>query len=244
MHRKLVYSLGIILLLNITACNNSTPVESNSVKSAPREITGVSVWDKISTRSQPLRSAPRTTLLSLGESFLYLDTFAIDSTASHTKFLKVRLSDSTQVWVYDFASVLNAKPAVVINEVPLYMRPDLLTITADRMNTMEIIAVIEEWDDWIKVVNEKKEKTGWIRKESIAYTTIDLAFALLVKRTLQETDPDQKISKLEDLLDNNPYPNTVFISELKNRVDREKELFRENQYERDWEDQDQRQRRR
>ena len=88
-----------------------------------------------------------------GESFLYLDTFAIDSSNSHTKFLKARLSDSSVVWVYDFATVLNAKPAVIIDEVPLYMRPDLLTITAKRMNTMEIIAVIEEWDDWIKVVN-------------------------------------------------------------------------------------------
>jgi hypothetical protein len=244
MHRKLTYSLGIFLLLNFTACTNSTLEESKLEQSEIPEIIGVSVWDRISTRSQPLRSSPRTTLLSLGESFLYLDTFAIDSTESHTKFLKARLSDSSMVWVYDFASVLNAKPAVIIDEVPLYMRPDLLTITAKRMNTMEIIAVVEEWDDWIKVVNEKKEQTGWIKKEFITYTTIDLAFALLVKRSLEEQDPEQKINKLEDLLENNPYPNTIFIAELMKRVDEEKELLREYQNERDREDQDQRQRRR
>jgi len=244
MYRKLTYSLGIILLLKIAACTNSTPEESNIVISEIPEIIGVSVWDRISTRSQPLRSSPRTTLLSLGESFLYLDTFAIDSSDSPTKFLKARLSDSTVVWVYDFASVLNAKPAVIIDEVPLYMRPDLLTITAKRMTTMEIIAVVEEWDDWIKVVNEKKEKTGWIKKENITYTTIDLAFALLVKRNLEEEDPEQKINNLEDLLENNPYPNTIFITELRNRVDLEKELLRENRNERDQEDQDRRQRRR
>jgi len=244
MYRKLTYSLGIILLLKIAACTNSTPEESNIVISEISGIIGVSVWDRISTRSQPLRSSPRTTLLSLGESFLYLDTFAIDSSDSPTKFLKARLSDSTVVWVYDFASVLNAKPAVIIDEVPLYMRPDLLTITAKRMTTMEIIAVVEEWDDWIKVVNEKKEKTGWIKKENITYTTIDLAFALLVKRNLEEEDPEQKINNLEDLLENNPYPNTIFITELRNRVDLEKELLRENRNERDQEDQDRRQRRR
>ena len=97
-------------------------------------------------------------------------------------------------WNHALMKYLNAKPAVIIDEVPLYMRPDLLTISAKRMNSMEIIAVLEEWDDWIKVVNEKKEKTGWIQEESITYTTIDIAFALVVKRMLEEQDPEQKIN--------------------------------------------------
>lgn len=244
MHRKLTYSAGIIILLFISACTNSTTEESEIKDAESPEIIGVSVWDRITTRSQPLRSAPRTTLLSLGETFFYLDSFAIDSTGSQTKFLKARLSDSTVVWVYDFASVLNAKPAVIINEVPLYMRPDLLTITAERLNTMEIIAIEEEWDNWIKVINEKKEKKGWIKKEYISYNTIDLAFAILVKRTMAEQDPEQKINKLEDLLENNPYPNTIFIAELNNSVNQEKELMRESQNAEDREDQDRRQRRR
>ncbi len=244
MYRRLKYFLYIILLFKITACTNSTPEESIYVKTETPEIIGVSVWDRISTRSQPLKNSPRTTLLSLGESFTYLDTVAIDSTDNNTTFIKARLSDSTVVWVYDFASVLNAKPAVIIKEVPLYMRPDLLTITAKRMNTMEIIAVVEEWDDWIKVVNEKKENTGWIKKENISYTTIDLAFALLVKRNLEEREPEQKINNLENLLENNPYPNTIFLPELRKRLEDEKELLRESQNDRDREDQDRRQRKR
>jgi tRNA G10 N-methylase Trm11 len=109
---------------------------------------------------------------------------------------------------------------------------------------MEIIAVVEEWDDWIKVVNEKKEKTGWIKKENITYTTIDLAFALLVKRNLEEQDAEQKVNQLEDLLENNPYPNSIFITQLRNRMEEEKELLRESRDDRDREDQDRRQRRR
>jgi hypothetical protein len=133
---------------------------------------------------------------------------------------------------------LDAKPAVVIHEVPLYMRPDLLTITAERLGTMEIIAVVEEWDDWIKVVGEKKEKKGWIKKESISYTSIDLAFALLCKRTLEEEDLEEKVDRLEELLANNPYPNTIFIEAFKERVDQEKQLLWEYQYERDRENRD------
>jgi hypothetical protein len=242
MQRKLTFCLVIIFLLKLSACNTSPVEEAEITISEDHQIIGVSVWDRISTRSEPRRKASSTTLLSLGESFIYLDSFAIDSSYNNTKFLKARLSDSSVVWVYDFASVLNAKPVVITNEVPLYMRPDLLTITEKRINTMEIVAVIEEWDNWIKVVNEKKEKTGWIKKEYITDNTIDLAFALLAKRKLEEEDPEQRIRNLEDLFENNPYPNSIFVSELRKTLDLEKETLRESQHDRDWEDQNRRRR--
>jgi len=55
---------------------------------------------------------------------------------------------------------------------------------------------------------------------------------------LEESDPELRIEKLEDLLENNPYPSTIFIEELRNRVDQEKELLREFQNERDRENRD------
>jgi len=242
MRRNLTFFLGIIILLKLAACNNIPEEEPDNTVSEQPQIIGVSVWDKISSRSEPRRKSASTTLLSLGESFLYLDSFAIDSSYNNTKFLKARLSDSSIVWVYGFASVLNAKPVVITNEVPLYMRPDLLTITEQRIHSMEIVAVIEEWDNWIKVVNEKKEKVGWIKKEYITDNTIDLAFALLAKRKLDEEDAEQKIRNLEDLLENNPYPNSIFVSELGKILDLEKETLRESQYNRDREDQNRRRR--
>ncbi len=242
MQRKITFYLGIIILLKITACTNSTQETSDNALSEQPQVVGVSVWDRISTRSEPRRKSASTTLLSLGESFLYLDTFAIDSSYNNTKFLKARLSDSTIVWVYGFASELNAKPAVITNEVPLYMRPDLLTITDKRLNAMEIVAVIEEWDNWIKVVSEKKEKVGWIKQEYINHNPVDLAFALLAKRKLEEKDPEQRIIILEDLLENNPYPNSVFIAEVRKYLDIEKDNLRESYNDRDREDQDRRRR--
>jgi len=225
--------LCMVLLLKLTSCSDVSSEKPAAATSESQEIVGVSVWDRISTRDQPVRNTPSTTLLSLGERFIYLDTFAIDTSYNNTKFLKVRLSDSTIVWAYDFASVLDAKPAVVRNEVPLYLRPDLLTISADKLNAMDIIAVVEEWDNWIKVVNEKKEHTGWIKKEFITYDSIDLAFALLAKRYQEEEDPEQRIENLEGLLENNPYPQTIFVPEIRNRLDEEMELLRESEYESD-----------
>ena len=232
----------MVLLLILTACNNNTPEKSDNTISNHHQVIGVSIWDRISTRSEPKRSSSSTTLLSLGESFLYLDSSAIDSAYNNTKFLKVRLSDSSEVWVYGFASVLNAKPAVLTNDVPLYMRPDLLTITEKSLHVMEIIAVVEEWDDWIKVVNEKNEQKGWIKKDVVTYNTIDLAMALLAKRKMEEQDSEQKIKNLEDLLENNPYPNSIFISELQKKLEAERDSLRKNNENRFWEDQNRRRR--
>lgn len=242
MRTKITFYLSIVFLLNLYACSNSTVEETVEKVPDHKQITGVSVWDKISTRDLPRRNSSSATLLSLGESFIYLDTFAIDSSYRNTKFLKARLSDSSIVWVYDFASVLNAKPAVITNEVPLYMRPDLLTISEKSMNTMEIVAVVEEWDSWIKVVGEKKEKNGWIKKDYISNKKVDLAFALLAKRKLEEQNPEQKIENLENLLENNPYPNSIFITEIRNRLDQEKEILRNSKNDRDREDQNRRKR--
>lgn len=242
MKKTITFLLTIVLLLNFTACNNSTPdAPVQPTPDVPR-VVGVSVWDRISTRSEPRRSSASTTLLSLGEKFLYLDSAAIDSAYNNTEFLKVQLSDSSVAWVYGFASVLNATPGVVTKNVPLYMRPDLLTISDKELKAMEIVAVTEEWDDWIRIVNEKKANVGWIRKEYITYNTVDLAFALLAKRRLDEEDPEQRIRNIEDLLENNPYSNTVFIPELRERLERENEILRESWQNRDREDENRRRR--
>lgn len=249
MRKILTFLLTTVFVLNFTACGSSTPEEPVTTAPDQPRVMGVSVWDRISTRSEPRRSSASTTLLSLGERFLYLDSAAIDSAYNNTIFLKVQLSDSSVAWAYGFASVLNAQPGVITKDVPLYMRPDLLTISDRGLNAMEIVAVTEEWDDWIKIVNEKKANVGWIKKDFITYNTIDLAFALLAKRRFSEEDPEQKIKNIEDLLENNPYPNTIFIPEVIDRLENEKDAFRESRQNwdetrqnREWEDEDRRRR--
>ena len=237
MQRKITFCLGLIIFLNFLACSDNIQKKSDDPVLENHHVIGVSIWDRISTRSEPKRSSSSNTLLSLGESFLYLDSSAIDSAYNNTKFLKVRLSDSSEVWVYDFASVLNAKPAVLTRDVPIYMRPDLLTITEKDLHVMEIVAVVEEWDDWIKVVNEKSEQTGWIQKDIVTYNTIDIALALLAKRKLEEQDSEQRVKNLEELLEKNPYPNSIFISELRDKLEAERDSLRKNNEDQFWEGQ-------
>jgi hypothetical protein len=107
---------------------------------------------------------------------------------------------------------------------------------------MEIIAVVEEWDDWIKVVNEKNELKGWIKKDFVSYDRIDLALALLTKRKLDDKDSEQMVKNLEELIENNPYPKSIFISELKNKLEAERDSLRKNNENQYFEDQNRRRR--
>lgn len=220
-----------LIIISISCKMEDSADKSVSTKSPKGEIPAVSVWDRISTRSKPDRDSKRTTVLSLGEQFVYLDSFAIDSTNKNTKFLKARLSDSSIVWVYDFATVVNAKPAAITTEVPLYIRPDLLTITGIKMNPMDIVAVTDEWDDWMRIVNEKKEHSGWIKKDHITTNPVDLAFALLAKRKLEEADQSLKVESIEQLIDDNPYPNSMFISYVQELLTRAREEYRQQEEE-------------
>jgi hypothetical protein len=229
-------------MLMLGSCTSKSPEQALEPPTDSVEIRGVSVWDRISTRSEPRRSSERMTLLSLGEQFTYLDSSAIDSAYNNTRFLKVRLSDSTIVWTYEFASVLEAKPAVMLSSVPRYLRPDLLTISEPEYHAMDIVAVVEEWDDWVKVVNEKKAHVGWVKKNVVSYDPIDLAFALVAKRKLEEEDPEERIEKLEELLANNPYPNTSFLPEVRKRLEEERELLRESREDNDRDRRDRRDR--
>lgn len=240
------HAIYFFFVLIFFSCTGGAPKTTVAEHTESPEVMGVSVWDRISTRSEPRRKSASTTLLSLGESFVYLDSSAIDSAYNNTKFLKVRLSDSTVAWAYGFATVLDAKPGVITQKVPLYLRPDLLTITDKALEAMEIVAVTEEWDNWIRVVNEKKENVGWIKKDFITYNTVDLAFALLAKRKFSEEDQSVKIANIEDLLEENPYPGSIFIPVMQERLEAEKELQREQEQERererDWDNQDRRRR--
>lgn len=219
----------IVLVFFLLAGCNGGAVSKNENKAINRaEIPAVSVWDRISTRSQPRRSSDAVTLLSLGEKFYYLDSSDIDTAYKNTRFLKVRLSDSTEVWAYGFATVIDAQPAVITREVPLYIRPDLLTITDKNLKPMEIVAVKEEWDEWMNVVNEKKRLKGWIKKDNLTYNTTDIAFALLAKRKLEGTDQDDQISVLNELLESNPYPNSIFVSHIQDLIEKFRREERDN----------------
>lgn len=215
---------GIILVTSIISCKPERQKEKEKkiTSSVKEKIPGVCIWDGIAIRKEPSRSSTIFSTLSLGESFLYLNEDAIDSAYKNQKYQNIELSDGSVGWAAGFGLIMNAKTGVVKSKVPLYKRPDLLTISDKEFSPMDIIAITEETDNWAKVTGEKKRMEGWIKMSYISYNKEDIAFALLAKRELDVKDEKPLPEKIHTILDNNPYPNSIFV-EILSQIAREEE---------------------
>jgi hypothetical protein len=216
----------IIVTSLIISCKSERQKESESskdTKSATKEnVPGVCIWDGMAIREKPSGNSSVFSTLSLGESFLYLNEDATDSAYKNQKYLNIKLSDGSVGWTAGFGLVLDARTGVVKSKVPIYKRPDLLTISNQEFSPMDIIAITEKNDDWFKVTGEKKKLEGWIKMSYISINEEDIAFALIVKRKLAVKDDKTLPEKIQNILDNNPYPNSIFVETL-SQIAREEE---------------------
>lgn len=217
-----VKSAACFLMFLLYACTGYHKPEAEE-KIKIQSVPSVCIWDRISVRAEPARKAPVISNLNLGESVVYLDISAVDSSFKNQVYYKIRLSDDLMAWVPAFSLVTDAKPAVVLTEVPVYMRPDLLTITDKKIGTMEIVAVDEESDNWIHFFSEKKTISGWINSEALSYHAEDIAFALYAGRILNAETNATLAEKIDSVLKYNLYPDAVFVSLLKEIGEKEKE---------------------
>jgi predicted small secreted protein len=218
-----IIAFTALFILSVT-CRSDKLKESKSLKdnklSVKEKVTGVCIWDGIAIREKPSRNSELISTLNLGESFYYLNVNAEDSSYRNRKYLKIELSDGTVAWAAEFGLIIDAKTGVVKEKVPVYKRPDLLTISDREFSPMDIVAITEENDDWIKVTGEKKKLKGWIKKSFVSFNEEDIAFSLIAKRELADSDDKPLLDKIQNILNNNPYPTSIFVETL-NEIARE-----------------------
>ena len=225
-HANPIIFAFIALFILFISCKSDKPKESKSIKDTKlkvkEKVAGVCIWDGIAIREEPSRKALLISTLNLGESFYYLNTHAIDSSHKNQKYLNIELSDGTIAWAAEFGLIINAKTGVIKDKVPIYKRPDLLTISDEEFSPMDILAITEENDDWLKVIGEKKRLKGWIKKPYVSVNEEDIAFALIAKRMLAAKDDKPLLDKIQNILDNNPYPTSIFVETLNKIAQEEK----------------------
>ncbi|MEL6590034.1 MAG: SH3 domain-containing protein [Bacteroidota bacterium] len=96
------------------------------------------------------------------------------------KFIRVRLGDGNEGWVFEYAFETDAKRGAMIKPSPLYRRPDLMTLRNDTLKAGEIVAVIERQGDWLHVSGRNKDKKGWIQVgNNVSLREKDVYIALL-----------------------------------------------------------------
>lgn len=240
MNQKLltVILLSSVLLLLTSHCSkknqestfkkfkNTTLADSNTDSNAASfqnnsSISIVCIWDGISVRESPLKNSKQLSSLSLGETVTYLDTSLTDVTDKNREYFKIRLSDGKQGWVPSYGVLKNASSAVLKINASLYKRPDLLTITDIRLSPMEFFAITNKIDDWVEVTGEQKKKVGWIKKDAITTNKEDIAMAILITKKLAVNDDLSSEEKLKTLLNEAPYPKSIFIENIRQKLSAE-----------------------
>jgi hypothetical protein len=194
--------------------NQNTGEQSQNL--SPKGI--VCIWDGLIIREAPQKNAKTLSTMSLGETVIDLDSSSIDANDKKREYYKVRLSDGKEGWAPSYGAIKNASAAVFKTNASLYKRPDLLTITETRFVPMEFVAITSSLEDWIEVTSEQKKKSGWVKKDAITKAREDIATAVLINKKLLSNDGLSNTDKIKTLITDAPYPSSIFIGLLKQKL--------------------------
>jgi hypothetical protein len=210
--RKLILLPALLALL--VSCGGGGEKPFTESKNA-----AVCVWDNVSLKGTPEEAGKWLSAISVGETVLYLKETATDETGKKpVNYIKVRLKDSKEGWVQSDFVILESRPAAIIDQTPIYSRPDLLNKTDKFFGQMDIVAVKSESNGFIEVAGKRTEgkwiETAWIKDQAVTYADVDIAVAKFAKKALEIKDEPNKIKALNEITDNPDLKESIFISRL------------------------------
>jgi hypothetical protein len=187
-----------------------------------KRIQSVCIYDNIALRKEPRKVIKGNWLssVSLGETVIWLGEIKVDSSDNNREYVKIELSDSTIGWASSWGIIVDAEIGAIRNSTPIYNRPDFVTITDRSFELMDIVAITDSKDDWIKVIGERRgqkgwiNKKGWIKKENVTKDKKDITVAILANKELKKEDNIPYLGKIKSIIKTSPYPESYFIQKL------------------------------
>jgi hypothetical protein len=225
---KKLFSIALVLgimsvALFIQGCSSgqndkqSTESEagvSEGTEETLQEVNAISLWEGISVRQAPSKEGKWLSSITLGESVTHTGQSAVDSTDKNRGYVYVVLSDGTEGWSVDYGLAIDAKLAATKEEAVIYKRPDLLTVTEDKIPVMSMVAVEEESGDFVKVLGKERKKKGWIEKSKLVLDDKEVAVAVLAEKQLKKNGSNYSQEALSGFLETVPYKSTNFYNTL------------------------------
>lgn len=225
---RVFFSLSVFtLVFLLTGCGDkSAPVspspteESASEKEEPEEdaapvsqpVQAVSIYDGLYFRNGPSSNETAVYRLKKGEIVTWMGESAVDQRDERKwEFFRIRLTDGSDGWALSYYIVPEATPAAVISRASIYSKNNLISKTDENLEPMDIIAVLEEQDEWLKVVFDDKAREFWIKPGHISKAEVDIAVANQVMNALSVESDEEKAEKLKAVLDEEAFTDSIFI---------------------------------
>ena len=180
---------------------------------------GVCVVENTSLRLEPSTKGKWLSSLALGETVKVEGKPIKDEANPKVDYIKVKLSDGSQGYVSNWCIVNGAYVGVIQDTTKIYRRPDLLAETNQKFELMNIVAVEEEKDDWIRVIGEGRSKTGWIQSSSIRKDKEDVVTAVLLRKAMRGKGKDIPREEMEAIVSQLPYEDSYFVNAVMSKYE-------------------------
>lgn len=223
--------ISLILLLIFCEKKDVQTIQNDAAQTSTEvlvEKIAVCIWDQGAVREDANKKAKWLSSMALGEIVSYLGESKKDSSDNNTLYHKIKLSDEKIGWVSDYVIEIDAKPAVIINDISLYRRPDLLTVTDQKLSRIEVVAIKNSENEWSEIVASEKKKKGWIQNAQVSLKAEDIAVAVLYSKAMKEKDPIKQKEKLKELATNSAFQSSYFIGQIKSMIESDVEEIEED----------------
>ncbi|RIV44106.1 SH3 domain-containing protein [Flagellimonas pelagia] len=201
-----------------TQTNNSKIAESGDSRQSnlPDEsISAICLWPKVGLRDKPgMEDAKYITTIYFGETVEFLNEK--ENTDDGKEYLKIRLSDGSEGWVYGNLFALDGELAIIEKETELYKRPDIMTFEGVKLKPMDMVVIFddEEHKEWHQITSIKKERNGWIQGNIDAIQDeVDIKLGILYWRAMEESS-EKKSVLLENILANPNFKKSKLIENV------------------------------
>lgn len=189
---------------NINATTDAEQsTEANLRESADDEAVAVCLWGTVGLRDKPGRSGAKyLTGIKFGET-VKLTGEEEEIESEKRTYLEMELSDGKKGWAYEYLFALNAKPVVATADIDVFKRPDLSSLSTEKISSGSLFAIAEseEKEGWAEVFTEEKKIAGWTQFNSDLFTEdpTDIALGKMIQEVKGMKSTNEKIKKLETL---------------------------------------------
>lgn len=176
----------------------------------------VCVFDKAPLVDAPSRKESKwLSSIALGEKVEFLGSKEKESSEGKDReYFKVKLVDGKEGWVQADFIALQSIPAVAVEKLEVYSRPDLSSITKKTYEPMDVVALGEVKGDWIAIIGKRKNgkwiESGWIKNNGYSNKENDIATAIFIKRALSNSKKSDVIADLKAILENSDLQGSAF----------------------------------
>jgi len=244
MKRLITLLSSLSLLVFLVACggnensssdpNDSTRVEGDNQRMSESEDmanSAVCLWPTVGLRDKPGRSgAEYLTGIKFGET-VSLTGEEEEIKSEKRTYLKVKLKDGQEGWANEYLFALGAKPVVAVADIDIFKRPDLSTLTTEKIGSGTLFAVKndEEQEGWAEVATLEKSIEGWIKFDSELFTDdpIDIALGKVLTEVRGMESTSAKLKKLESVASSSTFSGSSLmpmVSELMAQLDKSANL--------------------